>query len=106
MKTMTLEEMKEKINIIERESVIKIKAIQREFAILNNPYKIGDIIEDHQCKIQINDIKYAVFYGVPSSVYYGTLIQKNGKPFKSNKQGCIYQTNIKKEIADDHNPKK
>lgn len=102
---MTLDEMKEEIKKIEYESSLKIKAIQKEFAMSNNPYNIKDIIEDHLCKIKIENIKYAVFYGVPSSVYYGTLIQKNDKPFKNNKQGCIYQTNIKKEIADDHNPK-
>lgn len=93
---MTLEEMKEKINIINKESIEKIKKIQRDYAISNNPYNIGDIIEDHNCKIKIENIKYSVFWDVPSCVYYGTLIQKNGKPFKNNKQGTIYQTNIKK----------
>jgi hypothetical protein len=103
---MTLDEMKEEIKKIEYESSLLIKKVQKQYAMSNNPYKLGDIIEDHLCKIKIENIKYAVLYGIPSSVYYGTLIQKNGKPFKNNKQDCIYQTNIKKEIADDHNQEK
>jgi hypothetical protein len=95
---MTLDEMKNKISEIEKENNLKIKKVYADYAFSNNPYKVGDIIEDHLCKIQIDNIKFVILYGSASCVYYGILIQKNGKPFKNNKRGVIYQTNVKEKI--------
>lgn len=56
---MTLPELKEKIKLVESEAKAKKDELVKQFCIANNPYKVGDIFEDHIGKIRIEKIKYS-----------------------------------------------
>lgn len=74
------------------------KTLAKEFAFANNPYKIGDIITDHNNTIKIDTIKWAMGRywetELPYCVYYGVALKKNGTPNKKGTIEAIYQTNI------------
>ena len=88
-------ELTEKLNAIEAEYLKKKKAIQIEYAISNNPYKIGDVISDHYKTIIIKSWKFWISSSVPCLVYYGTRLTKAGTPAKNQEENAIYQMNIK-----------
>lgn len=88
-----------------REGLLKIDKAARKakgelafsYAMSNNPYKKGDIVEDHEIRIRIETADVRVnMAGVPTCVFRGPLIKKDGTPFKNNKIGEVWQTNIKK----------
>ena len=92
---MTIEELKKKLKLLEIEYNLKVTNTKKEFAIVNNPYSIGDTITDHQHTIVIDNIKYLSYSGksTPGMIYEGFIVLKSGKIGKS--RGTIYQENIK-----------
>lgn len=96
---MTKEEYNIKLKQIEIDSENAKKELYKEYAISNNPYKIGDIISDHVKTIKIESWKYYKSFGLPQCVYRGIRINKDGTIAKKQDNNTIYQENINKEIS-------
>ena len=62
----------------------KRKQLAREFAISNNPVKIGDVISDHCRTIRVLKLLwcYNLGYPFPCMVYRGVRLTKKGEPSK------------------------
>ncbi len=91
---MERKEMDARLKIIEADYYNQKKAIYKEYALSNNPYKVGDIITDHYKTIKIEIIGVYVSNGEPSCQYTGIQLNKDGKPSKTQKDNTIYQFNI------------
>jgi len=80
---------------LEKQFEEKKKQLAINYATSNNPYKQGDVITDHFHTIRIDRWKttYGSF-GYPSLVYYGTVLNKDGKESKNQKENYVYQENI------------
>lgn len=94
----TLENYQKEVKKIEDEKELKIRELMREFAIANNPYKKGDIITDHIGSIIMESFKiYRPSYNsLPSCVYYGIELKKDGTPRVRQEKRPLYQINIVK----------
>ena len=94
---------KEKYNSLIKEAEEKHKEvifeIDKKYAISNNPYKKGDIIEDHIGKGRI--LKMNLYKGFnseyPSIVYTCDNLLKSGKISKREPKRFIYQNNLLKD---------
>jgi hypothetical protein len=99
---MDIEEYRIRLKALRRKSEKEIRCLEIEFSKLNNPYKVGDIIEDHCNIILIDKIIFAYYERlnyIPSCLYYGVLLRKSDlKPYKNNKRGSIYQGNVIREL--------
>lgn len=94
---MTKEEYEKRIKSIDRECEEKKRKLRIECAKSNNPYKIGDVVEDHIGKLRIESIVFNnVTWQFPSCVYYGVELKKDGTPCKRQTNIPVYQSNIKK----------
>lgn len=95
------EETIEKLDEIHSAYVESTKEILVNEARKNNPYKVGDVIEDHY---QIGKIKSVVIntnidrrtYGIS---YRCERLTKKLKPFKNGEDIMIYGGNVKRQIA-------
>jgi hypothetical protein len=89
------EYIKKLIEIRENQEKLE-RELKIEYAMANNPYKVGDIFEDHIGKIQIEIIKFTVMpfsEGIPQCKYFGIQFKKDGKPFKNGEKRWAYQMN-------------
>jgi len=92
---MNLEEYKSNIYELEKKHKLELNALHIEYAKANNPYKIGDIIQDHYCKIEIESIKVTInAYRHPYCFYTGIKLNKDNTKNKLGKKETIHQTNI------------
>jgi len=93
----------ESLKILQKEYQAKCLALDIEYAGANNPYKIGDIIEDHISIISIEKVHYrsSGLNGVPACFYTGPELKKDLMPKKKSKIGTIFQENVIRKI----NPK-
>lgn len=92
---MTKEEYKERMISIERECARKKKDLNIEYAMSNNPYKVGDVVEDHIGKLRIEQIGvHTDPWNLPSCVYYGVELKKDGTPYKRQTNRPAYQLNM------------
>lgn len=83
---------------LERKFLADNRILDVEYATKNNPYKVGDKIQDHWQYIQIQSIHYGGLNGsngLPVCVYKGIRLKKDGTPFKSGENSNMYQSNIK-----------
>jgi hypothetical protein len=97
---MTLyDEMKKKVADIKKDSEKKMFDVITTYAEKANPYKQGDIIEDHYQVGKIKQINYAisVYSGSFQITYVCERLKKNLEPFKSGEMCTIYFANIKKQ---------
>lgn len=61
----------------------------------NNPYKIGDVVEDHIGKLMIEQIcVYEDPWDLPVCVYKGVELNKDGTPRKKQTGRGVYQSNV------------
>lgn len=83
----------EKIDQTAREAKGKLAF---EYAMLNNPYKKGDIVEDHKeiIRIEESDVRISTD-GTPVCVYRGPILKKDWTLRKDGKHGEVWQPNIK-----------
>lgn len=94
---MTADFLKLKLASIEKECWEKKKAVLIEYANDHNPYKIDDIIQDHNCIIQIKKIDVHISGNASECIYTGVQLNKDRRtPSKLQKQTTIYQRNIGK----------
>lgn len=92
---MTKEEYDIAIKEIEHRVEDSKKKLAINYATSNNPYKVGDVITDHFHTIRIERWKTVLGgFSYPSLVYYGTVLNKDGKDAKNQKDNYMYQENI------------
>lgn len=91
---MKLEEYNESLKNLEILHAKSLKDLARTYALANNPYKIGDVFEDHIGKVLIESIGVTV-YTIPSCTYYGLELKKDGTPRKDGNMRLAYQNNDK-----------
>lgn len=95
---MTEEEYLRRLDLIKKAYEVDKKNLAIEFAMSNNPYKVGDVIEDHVGKLKIEKIKVnTIYYNLPSCSYYGVDLKKDGTPCKRQTGRCIHQSNVKQK---------
>lgn len=97
---MTKEEYIKKVKTAREICNCAIKEAGVEYAKANNPYVIGDIIEDHYHIIKIKSIKYvyATDWEYPSCVYVGDVLKKDLTLRKKQTYTVMYQINVKRKI--------
>jgi len=95
---MKAEDYKQKVKEIEQEAWNKKIRLSKEFALLNNPYKVGDKITDHIGTIIITSITPCrqTFSGLPICNYNGDNLTKKGTISKREPSRVVYQSNILK----------
>lgn len=95
---MTREEYNERLIAIRKESNDREYNLATEYAMSNNPYKVGDIIEDHRGKLKIEKIKVRYgCYEFPYCYYLGVELKKDGTPYKRQTGRYIIQGDIKQK---------
>lgn len=69
---------------LEEEFCNSKKELDKDFALSNNPVKIGDIITDHYKTIRVEKfiIGYSYSSNLPCMFYRGTRLNKKGEPAK------------------------
>lgn len=96
---MTKEEFKAKIKAIQdnAESARRMAAV--EYARLNNPVVVGDVVSDHSDTIRVENMQpYWMASEVPCMRYTGTILLKSGKPNKLGKKATVYQSGMSNHI--------
>ncbi len=95
---MTKEEYQDRIKQIDAKHKKMKTDLAIEYAKSNNPYKVGDIVEDHIGKIRIERICISkIIIDYPCCTYYGVELKKDGTPCKRQTNRGIHQSNILKE---------
>ena len=69
--------------------------LKKKYADANNPYKVGDIIQDHIGKGKIEKIAYYFSFS-PECIYYCQELKVDGTPGKNKSRRWIYQNNLNK----------
>lgn len=94
---MTPKEYQERMSAINKEAAEKIKELKIQYAQENNPYSVGDIIEDHIGKGRIKEILLAEVsysYMLPQCVYLCDNLTRKGTVNKKEPTRQIWQNNI------------
>jgi len=94
---MTYEEYQDKLKEIDKKANKEKDAIHIQYADYNNPYKIGDIIEDYYQIIKIESINYHMSSNALRCKYKGVRLTKKLKPFKNGASSTMYQVNVAKK---------
>lgn len=92
---MTKAEYESELKTLNREHEDSKNKLIKEYALSNNPYKIGDIITDHYQRIKIEKIRAISYFSEIGCRYYGVNLKEDGTPVKSGSKTWIYQSNIK-----------
>ena len=94
---MTKEDFQFKKLALELEFKSKIKELLTGYALSNNSYTIGDIIEDHIGKGKILEISVKQKFNSDYSecIYLCDNLTKNGSISKREPKRWIYQSNLK-----------
>lgn len=67
--------------------------LAREYALANNPYKVGDIFTDHIGSIAIERIGVYLSSDAPHCVYNGLELKKDGTSTKRGNKRDAHQSN-------------
>jgi hypothetical protein len=93
---MEINEYKEKLKVLKDEYDLKVKSLHIEYAKSNRKYEIGDKVTDHIGSIIVEKFKVEInFNGLPSTIYIGKELKKDGKFKKNNDIRHVYESNIK-----------
>lgn len=97
---MSKEEYDLKVRLLEKELKDKKLELAKEYALANNPIKVGDIITDHYHTIKVERIGTAIVIGspYPACVYSGVQLKKDGTPRVNQDDTRMYQDNIKQVV--------
>lgn len=93
---MTKETYLRQLKALTSEYESKKSTLKKEYALANNPYEIGSIFEDHIGKILVEKIDIVTPYGnqdIPSCLYTGPEIKKDGTSKKGNRIRSAWQIN-------------
>lgn len=81
---------------LEKEHQQALEKLDKEYALSNNPYKVGDLICDHIGKGRILSFKvYRNFRDLPQIVYRCANLTQKETINKREPERDIYQSNIK-----------
>ncbi len=92
---MTKKELSEKMMELQREYNEKQSVLREQYAIENNPVKVGDVVTDHYHTIRVE--KMCIYgYLVPFMKYHGTELTKQGEPKKRQPvpDNPVFQSNV------------
>ena len=94
---MTTEEYKNRLKEIAKEKEAKEIQLAKEYVNANNPYKVGDIVEDDIGKILVEQITitYTFSSNLPCALYIGSELNKDNSKKKNGSKRNVYQTNLK-----------
>lgn len=95
---MEYEEFKIKKQKLRDDHLKEVSELSTSYALSNNSVKLGDFVTDNTGTIRVDSINtYLGFYGdgQPQCAYYGIMLTKKNKPFKSGEKRYLYQSNIK-----------
>ena len=94
---MTKKEYEEKLQKIDDNYNREKELLYSDYALSNNPVKLGDIIADSHTTIKVEGIKVIILNCIdfPICVYFGTEIKQDGTPKKSLVPEKIYQYLLK-----------
>lgn len=98
---MTKEEYNKRLFELKEELYKKEKELAKEYALSNNPYKVGDILQDHYQIIMVEVIGWtnATLSEFPECVFYGTQLTKMFVPKKRQDiSPRMYQSNVKAKL--------
>ena len=92
---MTYDDYQKELRRIEGAArVAKSNAVKR-YADAHNKLSVGDYVSDSSCRILIQRITYHVsIAGIPSCIYHGLKVKKDGTPYKRKTIESIYQCNL------------
>ena len=94
---MTIEEFKQSLSVIKKQYEQSKNDLIVIFANDNNPYKIGDIIEDHYHTIQIEKLfPQSDCRGFGTMKFFGVELKKDLTPKKRQSNVIMYQEDIKR----------
>lgn len=95
---MDFKELKEKRRELYEKYEKENQELDKQYALENNPVKIGDIVTDHYHTIKVESMMQTTSCEVPQMKYYGTELKKDGKPKKvqPRTKEPVFQRNIKK----------
>lgn len=93
---MDKKEYEDRLSALKVEFSAKQKELAKEFALSNNPVKIGDIITDHYKTIRVERFSWGFGFKQPCVYYSGTRLTKKGEPAKREAEdNVVVQENIK-----------
>jgi hypothetical protein len=96
---MTRKEYNDKLDLIKQKYDNEINKLRRDYALSNNPYRIGDIIEDAAERIKIEEIGVIMYGSTPICLYYGSELRKSDNSPKTNgSKRSIWQVYVKRKI--------
>lgn len=94
---MTEDEYRSKVDDLKKEHEKALKELAFEFAVSNSTVNVGDIVEDHIGKVLVESIRVAtgtLRSSLPSCVYYGSELRKDGVPKKNGNKRVAWQCNL------------
>jgi hypothetical protein len=92
---MEVTEYKLKLKILKEEYDTKLNELHTEFAMSNNNVHNGDVFTDHIGSVKVDriEVTLASSDNIPSCVYYGFEVKKDGTPKKRPYYRLAYQIN-------------
>lgn len=95
---MTIEQYNKRLAELNKQHILNQKKLKMYFARENDPYKEGDIIQDHLHTGRIKGKKYylGTSYSLPCMVYICDNLTKKETINKKKPEITIFQTNIRK----------
>ena len=97
---MTHEEYKLRKKKLEEQYNVDLRWLNREYALSNNKYQVGDIVTDHIGSIKVESISIEDSFGtgIPTCVYTGLELKKDLTPTKKLSKRQVWESNISKSI--------
>jgi hypothetical protein len=96
---MELSDYKQKMKELEEAHKLAKQNLAREYALANNPCKVGDIVTDGDTIIRIEKIITYLDYDKPECHYKGIVLKKDLKPTKVRKEYSILQRYVKQTLT-------
>ncbi len=92
---MNKEEFKLSLKELEAKHKKERNDLMVKYALANNPYKEGDILQNHSTTIKVEKIKVTIgLYDDPSCIYIGPELKKDLTPKKNGISSSVYQGSI------------
>ena len=93
----------DQVKAIQKESELKIQRLIREYVEKNNPFKIGDILQDHYQVGKVRTIKFSMGINVYNNIvveisYYCDNLTQKMEANKKDPYCMIYLCNVKGKL--------
>lgn len=95
---MTLEDYTSRKKTLSEQHSKEFEELHIQYANANNPYKSGDILQDHHQIIKVEEIGFTLNSGICSCRYKGVRLKKNLQPFANGEKITMWQTNVKNKL--------